>query len=372
MTSPPEVAYWLALIHHSRLKLNQLKPVIHHICLQQNQSLAVLFGMPSSEIEARFGLNVEEAQSILAAQAQLPKAAQQLERWQAGDIRLITRADPGYPLRLAYAMPLEQQPLLLWIVGPVTLLNEPAVAILGSTDPTESTQADLRELAAALAAEKINLVNGYGRGLERAAVEAMLETEAGRVLIFIPMGLAAFAGMARPLFKEAAAGRAALVSPFSPSTPFKPGLAAARNVLVDHLAYTLLVPQADTETKGRAIAALNRGASVFVGLQDSPDHRALIDAGALLMTDSGEIIEFVEQAIIDATLQAEAGPPPGLEPISPASPAISAPTDDDFSLSLPETEPLEAGEALKILSSGGQVPEVLKRRLEQQHQLKDE
>lgn len=366
MTPPPEAAYWLALIYDSDLKLNRLKPVIQHLLRSGNRSVAVLFGMPASELQARFGLTAGEAESILAAQSKVAAQAQQLARWQAEGLQVLTLTDADYPARFLYSLPPEQQPLLLWAVGPAALLNEPAVTVLGQSDPGEEMSHQLQELAAALAAENVHVVSGFGRGLERAAVETMLATEAGCAILVLPMGLSAFAKIAPQLVQQAQAGRALLLSPFPPATAFQEKLAAARNVLVDHLALALLVPLADEDAHARALAALNRGASVFVGLTDSPGNRTLVDAGALLMTDSGEVIEFVEQAMIDAALQtADSAPgPEEPEPEAPPSPAPAG--EDDFSLSLPDAEPLPGEEALKILSAGGRVPDALKRRLSQQ------
>lgn len=368
MTPPPEAAYWLALIYDSDLKLSRLKPVIQHLRRSGNRSAAVLFGMPASELQARFGLTAGEAESILAAQSKVAAQAQQLARWQAEGLQVLTLTDADYPARFLYSLPPEQQPLLLWAVGPAALLNEPAVTILGQSDPGEEMSRQLQELAAALAAENVHVVSGFGRGLERAAVETMLATDAGRAILVLPMGLSAFAALrvAPQLVQQAQAGRALLLSPFPPATAFQEKLAAARNLLVDHLALALLVPLADEDAHARALAALNRGASVFVGLTDSPGNRTLVDAGALLMTDSGEVIEFVEQAMIDAALQT-VDSAPGPEEAEPGAPPPPAPAgEDDFGLSLPDAEPLPGEEALKILSAGGRVPDALKRRLSQQ------
>ena len=57
----------------------------------------------------------------------------------------------------------------------------------------------------------------------------------------------------------------------------------------DSLALALLVPEVDQTSHPRASAALDRGMPVLVGMTDSQENRALIAAGAFLMTDTGQI-----------------------------------------------------------------------------------
>jgi predicted Rossmann fold nucleotide-binding protein DprA/Smf involved in DNA uptake len=176
------------------------------------------------------------------------------------------------------------------------------------------------------------------------------------------MGLTAFARTTSRLNRAVENGQVVLVSPFTPNTPFQEKLADARNLLIDYLALALLILYTDETAQARATAALDRGVPVFVGLTDTAAHRTLIDQGALLLTDAGEVVEMVQQAIIDAALQE-----PADEPVSP-SPAPVLPTvsnsTDDYALRVEDVEPIDSEEALEILSLGGEIPEVLRQRLQ--------
>ncbi|MCQ3979546.1 MAG: hypothetical protein DPW09_39510, partial [Anaerolineae bacterium] len=251
-------------------------------------------------------------------------------------------------------------------------LNEPGVAVLGSQTPDEAITELIHEVMQTLAAEEINLVSGYGRGLDRATFEAMVVTPNGRAVVVLPMGLSAFAKSTTKLETVITQGRVALVSPFAPETPFQEKLAEARNLLIDHLALTLLIPHPDEDAQARATAALERGLPVFVSLNDTAGNRALIDGGAYLLTDAGEVVEMVQQAIIDTVFVEEAPPP--VQPAASAPTLASAPTpaaalpssDADFNLPVEEVEPIDSEEALEILSLGGNVPEILRKRLKKE------
>jgi predicted Rossmann fold nucleotide-binding protein DprA/Smf involved in DNA uptake len=370
MSNYPEVVYWLALIQESGLKLNVVKPIIQRWCIAEGRSLAEMFALSALEWEATFGLPPAETEQAVAATEKLAQQAQVLAQWQAEGIEVLSRTDPRYPRRFSHSLSPAKQPLLVWAQGALPLLNEASITMVGQETPDEETAHFLRELMHDLVAEEIGLVSGYGRGLDRAAFETMLATPAGRAVVVLPLGLKAFAQTTQRLEPALNSGQIVLVSPFAPDTPYQERLAEARNLLIDHLALTLLILHPNEEAQSRAEAALNRGLSVFVSLTDTASNRALIDQGALLLTDSGEVIEMVQQALIDTALlesnEEEADlvaplttAPPPLPPLPPSDP------NDDYSLRFEEVEPIDSEAALEILSLGGEIPEVLRRRLKQ-------
>lgn len=365
MADYPEAVYWLTLINDSGLKLNLVKPIIQRWCLAEQRSLSDLFELSPLEWSTTFGLTGAEGEQATTARDKVAQQAKRLAGWQAQGLELLIRTDPRFPQRLIRAMPPAQQPLLLWARGALDLLNNPTVAMLGSETPNPATAGFLGELMQALVNQEIGLVSGYGRGLDRSSFELMLKTRGGRAVVVLPMGLAAFAQTTSKLESAVQAGQIVLVSPFAPSTPYQEKLAEARNLLIDYLALALLVIETDEEATGRAGAALDRGQPVFVSLTDTASNRALIDQGALLLTDAGEVVEMVQQAVIDAALQEPTGEEaPLAAQAGPAGPPpLSNDPDEDYSLRLEEVEPIDSEEALEILSLGGEVPEILRRRL---------
>jgi predicted Rossmann fold nucleotide-binding protein DprA/Smf involved in DNA uptake len=191
------------------------------------------------------------------------------------------------------------------------------------------------------------------------------------------MGLSAFLKTTSRLNSAVEAGRTLLVSPFNPDTPFQDKLAEARNVLIDYLTLALLIPESDEDSQTRATAALERGLPVFVKA-NTPANRALIEQGALLLTDPGEVVDWVQQAMIDAAfLEEDEQDQPPAEELAAAPLATAAPdaslldSDEDYSLRFDEVAPLDRDEALEILSLGGEIPEVLRRRLRKEEEEQD-
>ena len=367
MPKYPEVIYWLTLINESGLKLNLVKPIVQRWCLGEKRLLADLFDLSPLEVSTTFGLADEEAKRIVGAADKLAAQAATLTQWQAEGLEPLIRIDSRYPKRLAQNLPPAKQPLVLWVRGPVSLLNRPGVTMLGRTDLDETTANFIDELMATLEAEEVGLISGYGRGLDRMTFEAMLATENGYAVTMLPLGLSAFAKTTSKLEGAVESGRTVLVSPFAPDSPFQEKLAEARNLLIDHLTLALLIPESDEEAQVRATAALNRGLPVFVKA-DTVGNRALLNQGALLLTDPGEVVEWVQQAIIDMAMQ-EAEDETSSEDWTAAPLISTAPTeppipDDDYSLRGEETPPLDSDEAMEVLSLGGEIPEVLRQRLQ--------
>lgn len=357
-----EAAYWLSLIQKSGLKLSRLKPIIQQWHLMEGHTIVDLFNLSALELSARFELSDGEAEALLKAADFHAVALKQVETWQQAGIELLTLSHPHYPQRLAYALSPQQQPLLLWARGQTEKLTEPCVTVLGKAEPAPDIVSEIEDLAGLLVSEGIGVVSGYGKGLDRMAFETMLALEGGFGVAVLPMGLDAFARLAPQLNGPVDTGQAVLLSPFAPSTPFKETYAEARNLLVDSLALAVVAPEVDSLTLSRAAAALERGLSVLVRMTDSPENRDLISQGAFLMTDPGEVIEMVQQAIIDNSLQVEAAHRPA-EQHPPAVTQTLLAEDDDYALHGEDVDPIAPDEALDILSSMGRVPDSLRARL---------
>ncbi|MBN1991237.1 MAG: DNA-processing protein DprA [Anaerolineae bacterium] len=363
-----ETVYWLTLINESGLKLNLVKSVIQRWSVLEKRAVADLFDLSPLEWSTTFGLTDNEAERVAAAmnEDRLAQQAKMLAQWQAQGLEPVIRTNPRYPQRLAQTLPPASQPLLLWGQGNLTLFNEPAVTVLGEQSPDEAGAEFVDELMQVLVSEEIGLVSGYGRGLDRVTFERMLATEGGHAVALIPMGLSAFAQTTTKLEAALQAGKIALASPFAPDAAFQEKFAEARHLLIDYLALVLLVLDTSEDAQTRAMAALERGLPVLVRPADTAANRSLIDRGALLLTDTGEVVEMAQQAMIDDTMREQAA-----EEVIPMAPPMAAPlvppdSDDDYALRPEEIEPIASDEALEILSMGGEVPDILRKRLKKE------
>ncbi len=368
MADYSEKVYWLALIQKSKLKLNLVKPIILRWAVSEGRSLADLFDLSPLELSTTFGLPDDDAERMLSISSQLDTQATELEQWQAQKLEPLLVTDPRYPKRLKYTLPPSKQPLVLWVRGDTNLLNQPGVTMLGYHGSEKNIAAFISKLMTTLEAESIGLVSGYSRGLDRETFDMMLATESGTTVAMLPMGLSAFAKTTRKLDAAVEAGRTVLVSPFPPDTGYQEKLADARNLLIDHLTLALLIPDSDAESQERAAAAIERGLPVFVK-ENTAGNRELLDRGALLLTDAGEVLDWVQQAMVDDAMLEPEDEKLSAEELAAAPLSVTAPvapevSDEDYSLRGEEVPPIDSEEAMELLSLGGAIPEVLRRRLD--------
>ena len=92
----------------------------------------------------------------------------------------ITRVSEDYPLLLRKRLGLDA-PGVLWARGDLSLLSEPAVALVGSRDLSEDNRRFAAEVGRQAALQGYVLVSGNARGADRTAQEACLEA-GGKVI----------------------------------------------------------------------------------------------------------------------------------------------------------------------------------------------
>jgi DNA processing protein len=107
------------------------------------------------------------------------QAAAELDSGAALGAQLLAACEPDFPRRLAAVDP---PPPLLWVRGDATLLNRPAVAVVGARIASAAGQRFARTLADDLGREGFVVVSGLARGIDGAAHEGALSTGTVAVL----------------------------------------------------------------------------------------------------------------------------------------------------------------------------------------------
>ena len=92
----------------------------------------------------------------------------------------ITRATESYPVALRNRLGFDS-PGVLWAKGDLTLLAEPAVALVGSRNLRSANREFAREVGLQAAKQGMTLVSGNARGADKAAQDACLEA-GGKVI----------------------------------------------------------------------------------------------------------------------------------------------------------------------------------------------
>ena len=210
------------------------------------------------------------------------------------DRHLLTLGHPAWPPALLQTA---DPPLLLYVQGDVTLLGRPALAIVGSRNPTPQGRDNARSFAQALGELGYVIVSGLARGIDGAAHQGALQAGTGTVAV-VGTGLDLVYPPSHQELAQRIAQNGALVSEFAPGTPGLPEHFPLRNRIIAGLSRGTLVVEAALQSGSLITArlALEGGREVFAipGSIHSPQSKgchALIKQGAKLVESAADIVE---------------------------------------------------------------------------------
>ena len=208
--------------------------------------------------------------------------------------RLITLADSKYP-RLLLETP--DPPVLLYAHGRVDLLRRPALAIVGTRNPTRRGTQDAEAFACSLSDAGLTVVSGLALGIDAAAHRGGLAGAASTIAV-VGTGLDRVYPARNRDLAHAIAERGVLVSEFPLGAPPVPANFPRRNRIISGLALGCLVVEAALQSGSLITArqALEQGREVFAipGSIHSPLAKGchwLIKQGAKLVESAQDVLE---------------------------------------------------------------------------------
>jgi len=134
---------------------------------EENRELTV------SDLKA-MGYSSDAANHIISLLAEERILRDYVKRGQLCGCTPLTRITDGYPLLLRKRLG-PDSPGCLWVKGDVSLLQQPAVALVGSRDLLEENRTFAQEVGRQAAMQGYVLVSGNARGADRCAQESCLE-----------------------------------------------------------------------------------------------------------------------------------------------------------------------------------------------------
>jgi DNA processing protein len=287
MLAQAELAAWLRLTE-------SLGPAAARRLLAMAGSPEAVFELPTFALDQ--ALSGKQRQAFNQPPEHLPELIARAEAWlaQPGQ-ELLALGDADYPAQLlATADP----PLLLWLQGRRELLASPAIAVVGSRNPTAQGRDNARAFSRALANAGYTIVSGLALGVDAAAHEGALDAGGGTIAV-VGTGL----DQVYPRRNEALAARlldggGLMVSEYSLGTPVLPGNFPRHNRIIAGLAQGCLVVEAAVQSGSLITArqAVEAGREVFAipGSIHSPQSRgchALLRQGAKLVESAEDVLE---------------------------------------------------------------------------------
>lgn len=177
------------------------------------------------------------------------------------DAVIVQWHEAAYP---ALLRTLPDAPVLLYCMGDLSLLANPAVAVIGSRKATPRGQALAGHMAGAFASWGITVVSGMAWGIDKAAHEAALD-RTGSSIAVLGTGIDVPYPRANTWLYDRMAAKGLLVSEFAPGTPALRENFPIRNRIISGLSLGVIVVEAASRS-GTLITsrlALEQGREVY-------------------------------------------------------------------------------------------------------------
>ncbi|NNL62840.1 MAG: DNA-protecting protein DprA [Woeseiaceae bacterium] len=275
---------WLILAN-AYLRVTELRPL-----LDSFGSVDEIVAQPRARL-AGTGLADEKCVAIASPDDAAIDAA--LAWLDADAHHLVTWGGEDYPEMLSQ---IPGPPLVLYVNGDVDALHLPALAIIGSRNPTQGGERNAREFARHLAGQGFTIVSGMAQGIDAAAHRGALDA-GGRTVALLGTGIdRVYPAVNRTLAHDVAA-HGALVTEYPLGASPEHWHFPERNRLISGLSLGTLVVEAARRSGSLITARLagDQGREIFAlpGSIHNPLSRGchkLIRQGAKLVETADDIV----------------------------------------------------------------------------------
>lgn len=304
-----ELSYWMALAHLEGMSTRRKMEIIVS-CYYQKKNLSDFFRADNNSKISDFAisnpdgtenqLTQVELDCIGTLSPQIPNYAFMAESLQEQGYGIITVMDKEYPKQLKKMMGYTS-PLVIYTKGDVSLLNQDAIAIVGSRKAKDISLQFTDTIARKEVEQGKIVVSGYAKGVDRQALDSAL-AGGGKSIVVLPQGITTFGSGYRQLYKELTSGRVLIMSYFHPDAGWSVGLAMARNTVVYGLAKEIFVAESDNHggTWSGVMSGLKYNSNeknkeklaIYVRIPGDKEKNAnleLINMGAEPITLTGEV-----------------------------------------------------------------------------------
>ena len=197
----------------------------------------------------------------------------------------LTRVTDGYPLLLRRRLGLDS-PGCLWVKGDVSLLAQPAVALVGSRDLLNRNYEFAAEVGRQAALQGYVLVSGNARGADRTAQESCLKT-GGQVIVVV----------ADELSKQPPRENVLYVSEDGFCEMFSASRALSRNCVIHALGIKTFVAQSSLKVGGTwdgTVKNLRGGWSDVYGFDDGSEAMTLLGQMGVELIGMNDLSSFYD------------------------------------------------------------------------------
>jgi len=279
---------WLALSLTPSLGPTRSRKLVEHF-----GSADAVFRASLTELEGA-GIQAVSAQALATGKS-IELAQEEMARAASSDVTIVAFDDPFYPTRLKE---IYDPPLILYVRGDATLLNQPGIAMVGTRHPTPYGSGMAERLACDLAGQGLVIISGMARGVDTASHRGAISAK-GKTLAVFGTGVdVIYPKENSRLSEQILALGGALTSEFALGTFAAPQNFPIRNRILSGMSVGVLVVEAAEYSGTRITArlALEQDRDVFavpgnVTNKNSWGPNTLIKQGAKLVATWEDVWE---------------------------------------------------------------------------------
>ncbi|MEL6869767.1 MAG: DNA-processing protein DprA [Pseudomonadota bacterium] len=314
-----DTTHWLTLLSAAGIGAATIRGLFEHF-----STIDQLFAASDPAL-GKAGLTARQLHALRNPDAERIDVAR---RWLEHERHeIITLRDTRYPNALT---DLPDAPVALFANGDISLLETPALAIVGSRNPTRGGADNATQFAKFMANRGLVIVSGLATGVDAAAHSGALDCD-GATIAVLGNGPDQCYPPGNRALQQRIAEHGLILSEYLPGQPPSASQFPARNRIISGLALGVLVVEA-TKRSGSLITARmagEQGRSVFAipGSIHNPLARGchqLIRQGALLVEQADDIFSEIGPRL---SMILSATPAPAVATQN----AAAAVADDDYS-----------------------------------------
>ena len=305
-----ELTYWVALAHTPTIWTKRKNEIIVY-CFNHDKTIADFF---ESENFLGMELKQEEHNLLMQTKNELANYAFLVEELLNQGYSIIPITSNEYSLTLKTNLKYNA-PIILYTKGNKQILQEKAIAIVGSRNANDRSLQFTDNVAKKASSEYKVVVSGFAKGVDKQALDSALNYK-GQSIIVLPQGITTFASGMKKYYRQIIEGDVLVLSVFHPKSPWSVDLAMARNSIIYGLASEIYAAQSDDKggTWSGVTDGLKKGRIVYVRMPEKNEKCAnmtLINMGAEAVDMDGNLIhQKAEYELfgIESSVMAESTP----------------------------------------------------------------
>ena len=294
-----EAAYWMALAHLPKWRYLDINSLIVKFFHENQISIVDFFDLSEKDWKSDYQLDEKQILDIKQAKSEMPSHAFLVESLFNQGYEMLPITSSEYSKTLKENLKISYSPAVLYIKGNKKILEEKAMAIVGSRAASEVALKFTDNIAQNASREGKVVVSGFAKGVDKQALDSAIQNK-GKSIIVLPQGIMTFTTGFKQYYQQIIHGDVLVLSIFPPRAGWSTGLAMARNPIIYGLANEIYVAESSEKggTWSGVIDGLRKGRKIYVRKPESEEKNAnniLIQKGAVPVDLNGnELVQNEE------------------------------------------------------------------------------